>query len=83
MVRLRELGLASAADLCLDEWEVKRENIVLNRKLGEGAFGTVYGGEALLMLERSSPRAQHGEKRQRSESSEEWVRSDCECLEEL
>lgn len=32
----------------LDGWEVPKENVVLNRKLGEGAFGTVHGGEALL-----------------------------------
>lgn len=31
--------------LALDEWEVEREKIVMNRKLGEGAFGMVYGGE--------------------------------------
>lgn len=31
--------------LALDEWEVDREKIVMNRKLGEGAFGMVYGGE--------------------------------------
>lgn len=30
----------------LDKWEIARENVVINRKLGEGAFGTVYGGEA-------------------------------------
>lgn len=30
----------------LDKWEMPREAIVINRKLGEGAFGTVYGGEA-------------------------------------
>lgn len=32
----------------LTKWEVPRENVVINRKLGEGAFGTVYGGEALI-----------------------------------
>lgn len=32
----------------LDKWEVPKENVVVNRRLGEGAFGTVYGGEALL-----------------------------------
>lgn len=32
----------------LDEWEVPRNRIVLNRKIGEGCFGTVYGGEALV-----------------------------------
>ncbi|XP_031356046.1 receptor-type guanylate cyclase gcy-22-like [Photinus pyralis] len=30
----------------LDKWEIPRESVVINRKLGEGAFGTVYGGEA-------------------------------------
>lgn len=30
----------------LDKWEIPREAVVINRKLGEGAFGTVYGGEA-------------------------------------
>lgn len=32
----------------LDKWETSRECVVINRKLGEGAFGMVYGGEALL-----------------------------------
>ena len=32
----------------LTKWEVPRENVVINRRLGEGAFGTVYGGEALI-----------------------------------
>ncbi|CAH0390440.1 unnamed protein product [Bemisia tabaci] len=32
----------------LDKWEIPREHVVINRKLGEGAFGTVYGGEALF-----------------------------------
>ncbi|XP_017478698.1 PREDICTED: receptor-type guanylate cyclase gcy-8-like [Rhagoletis zephyria] len=32
----------------LDKWEVPKENVVLNRRLGEGAFGTVYGGEAQI-----------------------------------
>ncbi|XP_076631100.1 uncharacterized protein LOC143346666 [Colletes latitarsis] len=30
----------------LDKWEIPRDRVVINRKLGEGAFGTVYGGEA-------------------------------------
>lgn len=30
----------------LDKWEIPRDRLVINRKLGEGAFGTVYGGEA-------------------------------------
>lgn len=46
---MQELGLMSDTSwLCLDQWEVSREHVVLNRKLGEGAFGTVYGGEAFL-----------------------------------
>lgn len=32
----------------LTKWEVPRANVVMNRKLGEGCFGTVYGGEALI-----------------------------------
>jgi len=32
----------------LDEWEIPRDRVVINRKLGEGAFGTVYGGEAFF-----------------------------------
>ncbi|KAL4235040.1 hypothetical protein ACF0H5_006678 [Mactra antiquata] len=47
--RMRELGLLTndfSQCFSLDEWEISRENVVLNRKLGEGAFGTVYGGEA-------------------------------------
>lgn len=30
----------------LDKWEIPKDNVVINRRLGEGAFGTVYGGEA-------------------------------------
>lgn len=29
----------------LDEWEIPREKVVINRTIGEGAFGTVFGGE--------------------------------------
>jgi len=32
----------------LEKWEMPREHIVVNRRLGEGNFGTVYGGEAYL-----------------------------------
>lgn len=32
----------------LSRWEIPRENVILNRRIGEGAFGTVYGGEALI-----------------------------------
>ncbi|XP_054721355.1 atrial natriuretic peptide receptor 2-like [Uloborus diversus] len=48
-LRMKELGLmANPGVLALDEWEMPRDHIVINRKLGEGAFGTVYGGEAYL-----------------------------------
>ena len=47
--RMRALGLLSSGTLLtLDEWEIPRERVVINRKLGEGAFGTVYGGEAFF-----------------------------------
>lgn len=32
----------------LDKWEVSKDHVVINRRLGEGAFGTVYGGEAQI-----------------------------------
>ncbi|KAL9975885.1 hypothetical protein ACROYT_G013101 [Oculina patagonica] len=45
---MEELGLMEQSSvLHLDEWEIPRENIVLNRKLGEGAFGAVCGGEVI------------------------------------
>ncbi|XP_008543958.2 uncharacterized protein LOC103568771 [Microplitis demolitor] len=53
-VRLQEKVLESfgldprQATLDLDKWEIPRERVVINRKLGEGAFGTVYGGEAFF-----------------------------------
>ena len=37
------LGLALA--LALDNLETDQENVVINRKLSEGSFGMVYGGE--------------------------------------
>jgi hypothetical protein len=46
---MKELGLLTgdfSQCFSLDEWEIPREKVVLNRKLGEGQFGTVYGGEA-------------------------------------
>lgn len=53
--RLRELGLLDAsftgAIFALDDWETPREKIILNRKLGEGAFGAVFGGEGLGLME--------------------------------
>ena len=46
--RMEELGLMEHSPvLRLDEWEIPRESIVLNRKLGEGAFGAVCGGEVI------------------------------------
>lgn len=41
----------------LDDWEIPTERIILNRKLGEGAFGAVFGGEGLGIVdeERSVP----------------------------
>ena len=46
---MEELGLMSDLSWrALDQWEVPRDRVVLNRKLGEGAFGTVYGGEAFI-----------------------------------
>ncbi|XP_076647965.1 uncharacterized protein LOC143356288 [Halictus rubicundus] len=32
----------------LDKWEIPRDRVLINRKLGEGAFGMVYGGEAFF-----------------------------------
>lgn len=47
--RMRQLGLLTPTSvLTLDEWEIPRDRVVINRKLGEGAFGTVYGGETLF-----------------------------------
>ena len=45
---MEELGLMEQSPILhLDEWEIPRDNIVLNRKLGEGAFGAVCGGEVI------------------------------------
>ncbi|KAK2703017.1 uncharacterized protein LOC136042185 isoform X2 [Artemia franciscana] len=47
--RMKALGLLEESKmLTLDEWEFPREQVVINRKIGEGAFGTVYGGEAFF-----------------------------------
>ena len=47
--RMRALGLLTPMTvLALDEWEMARDRVVINRKLGEGAFGMVYGGEAFF-----------------------------------
>lgn len=52
--RLRELGLLDAnfsgAIFALDDWETPREKVILNRKLGQGAFGAVFGGEGLGIM---------------------------------
>lgn len=53
--RLRELGLLDSnftgSIFLLDDWEIRREKLVLNRKLGEGAFGAVFGGEGMGLKE--------------------------------
>ena len=47
--RMRALGLLTPMSvLVLDEWEMPRDRVVINRKLDEGAFGMVYGGEAFF-----------------------------------
>lgn len=51
--RLREANFGAMTTLLhktqgLDRWELARERVVINRKLGTGAFGAVYGGHALL-----------------------------------
>ncbi|KOC65570.1 Insulin-like peptide receptor [Habropoda laboriosa] len=47
---IKSLGLdfAHADTSDLDKWEIPKDRVVINRKIGEGAFGTVYGGEALF-----------------------------------
>lgn len=42
------LSQSSIPSNSLDKWEVPKERVVINRRLGEGAFGTVYGGEAQI-----------------------------------
>ena len=52
---MEELGLMEQSSLLqLDAWEIPRAQVVLNRMLGEGAFGTVYGGEAIISKDESS-----------------------------
>ena len=47
--RMRSLGMLSPTNvLTLDEWEIPRDRVVINRKLGEGAFGQVFGGEFFI-----------------------------------
>lgn len=47
--RLEQFGLKKneAYDLLVPDkaWEMDRQNLEINRKLGEGAFGTVYGAD--------------------------------------
>lgn len=47
---MRALGLLHSplSVLALDDWEMPRDRVVMNRKLGEGAFGMVYGGESFF-----------------------------------
>ncbi|KAL0107243.1 hypothetical protein PUN28_015647 [Cardiocondyla obscurior] len=46
---IKSLGILSRVDTSsLDLWEIPRDRVVINRRLGEGAFGTVYGGEAFF-----------------------------------
>ncbi|XP_012229636.1 uncharacterized isoform X1 [Linepithema humile] len=42
------IDLSQTDSSSLDVWEIPRDRVVINRKLGEGAFGTVYGGEAFF-----------------------------------
>lgn len=42
------LSMSSVHPNTLDKWEVPKDRVVINRRLGEGAFGTVYGGEAQI-----------------------------------
>lgn len=43
-----DLFKGEAIENTLDKWEVPKDRVVVNRRLGEGAFGTVYGGEAQI-----------------------------------
>ncbi|EZA52311.1 Insulin receptor [Ooceraea biroi] len=42
------INISKSETSSLDQWEIPRDRVVINRKIGEGAFGTVYGGEALI-----------------------------------
>jgi hypothetical protein len=43
-----DIMTAKSVSSALDKWEIQRDRVVINRKLGEGAFGTVYGGECFF-----------------------------------
>ena len=40
----------------LDQWQLQHEQVVINRKVGEGTFGTVYSGEVLKLGIRTETR---------------------------
>lgn len=42
------LAMSPMHNNTLDKWEISKDRVVINRRLGEGAFGTVYGGEAQI-----------------------------------
>lgn len=42
------LSMSPMHNNTLDKWEICKDRVVINRRLGEGAFGTVYGGEAQI-----------------------------------
>lgn len=42
------LSMSSMIPHTLDKFEISKDHVVINRRLGEGAFGTVYGGEAQI-----------------------------------
>lgn len=42
------LSMSSMPANTLDKWNVDKDCVVINRRLGEGQFGTVYGGEAQI-----------------------------------
>lgn len=45
---MKSLGLDLQETDSSSLWEIPRDRVVINRKIGEGAFGTVYGGEAFF-----------------------------------
>lgn len=53
--RMRALGLLDSNSrsvlLEMDDFEIPRTNLQLNRKLGEGCFGAVYGGEGIAVVD--------------------------------